>query len=67
MLGIQTGRPHPGWAEIQKELAILVKAHPLSPETQAIMETLKKTQMEREEKWNVRWKEKWSLIEQIRN
>ena len=51
-------------AEIQKELAILVKANPLSPETQAIVETLKKTQMEREEKWNVRWQKKLQDIEQ---
>ena len=41
--------------DIQKQLAVLIKAHPLSPQTQAIIETLKKSQEEREVQWNARW------------
>jgi TPR repeat protein/serine/threonine protein kinase len=48
--------------EIQKELATLVEAHP-SAETQAIIETLKKTQEERETKWNARWQGKHRDVE----
>ncbi len=49
---------------IQKELGALVKAHPLSPETRAIIETLKKSQEERETRWNARWQGKRRDAEQ---
>ena len=50
--------------EIQRELTTLVKVYPFSFETQAIVETLKKVQIEKDEKWNARWKEKRFLAEQ---
>ena len=49
---------------IQKELSALLRVHPLSPETRAIIEALKKSQGEREEKWNARWQGKRQDTEQ---
>ena len=51
--------------DIQKELTELVKTHPLSSQTQAITETLKKSQGEREEKWNARRQVKRRDAEQM--
>ncbi len=50
--------------DIQKKLTELLRMHPLSSETQAIIETLKKNQEEREAKWNVHWHEKHQAAKQ---
>ena len=50
--------------DIQKQLAVLIKAHPFSPQTQVIIESLKKSQEEREVQWKARWPGKGRGTEQ---
>jgi serine/threonine protein kinase len=47
---------------IQQKLSTEVKAHPFSSETQAVIEVLKKSQIEQEEKWNMGLKKKPPII-----